>query len=89
MDANAAETLARLIVPMLGMMSVMLARFWPHGTLRSVANGAMLVLLVLVGSMAAMSISMGSEHWLAHGATLSIMAIGSILDFSPTQAVRL
>ena len=49
MEANAAETLARLIVPMLGMMSVMLARFWPHGTLRSVANGAVLVLLLMVG----------------------------------------
>lgn len=89
MDANAAETLARLVIPVIGVLSVMLARFWPQGAMRSAANGAMLVLLLVVGTVAALSISAGSEHWLAHGATLSIMAIGSILDFSPTQAVRL
>lgn len=89
MDANSVAILVSSIIPLAGFLSVGVARLSPPGSLRTMAYWVLGAVSLAVVGAAVIAVSAGSGHWLAHGATLSAMAIGSIVDFGRDEAVRL
>ncbi len=89
MDASNEAVLISSIVPVIGVLSVAAARLGPRGAFRAMAQWVLLAVFVAVVGATFVAVSLGSGHWLAHGATLSAMAIGSIVDFGRPGAVRL
>lgn len=89
MDASNAAIWFSSVIPCLGVFSVVFARLCPEGAARRASHFCMFAAMLVVAAMTALTVAAGSGHWLSHGTTFSIMAIGSILDLSREGAVRL
>jgi len=69
-----------LAVQSLGIISAITARIPRLHSHQSTCQSVFLVCLLLVGVASAVSLRMGTGHWLFSGATLAVMAVAATLD---------
>ena len=71
-----------------GLVSTWLARLNEGSSWQGPYYGFFLLCLVVVAGLTVAALSMGPGHWIASGATLSVMAVAATCDFGTPAPPR-
>lgn len=77
-----------VLIQIAGLGSAWLARLYEGSRREASCQGLFLACLALMGASTLIAVSSGPKYWLACAATLSVMVLAAVWDFSPQAQPR-
>ena len=76
------------LIPIAGLLSAWLARLSEGSSRQAWCQRLFVACLAIVGLLTMAFVALGARYWLASGATLSVMILAAVWDFSTHASVE-